>query len=409
MGLTLDSIFKPVNDFFSEKFSTGTNSPIYFRFDKLGSIVSDGDFTNPVDSNAGFLPSKAREKFSDIVNKIPFDCDDGLNIEFSGLLSIDSFYHGMISSALPFIPSNSSEQVSKVINDQYDRKHSLAVTLWDNLNIGSTSGLPLEIMPSLATPENWYDKSNGAWLSHSFEVSNTTSVTTAAPKPIQWKFKLVDAEFQKILSSKVDSPVNLNPSHLSIRPNIDTVKTTSRLSMMDNKISSIKAVTPAFSSVSRPAGNIRFSELNASDRIALNNELSAIKPVQEVRTNSFNIAFDWCIVNIERPWLFYEFLFDKSWYNLNASKGELSTRDSNGAHLSSITTSFIAIKNLKIHANWDANDIEASKVAVDFGPFKVDPGIVDMNLTHAGIQIIGWMLQRLPELPPNNDPNTKIN
>jgi len=41
-------------------------------------------------------------------------------------------------------------------------------------------------------------------------------------------------------------------------------------------------------------------------------------------------------------------------------------------------------------------------VATDFGPFKVDSGIVNNSLSHAGIQVVGWLLQHMPPLPPND-------
>ena len=32
----------------------------------------------------------------------------------------------------------------------------------------------------------------------------------------------------------------------------------------------------------------------------------------------------------------------------------------------------------------------------------VDSGIVNNSLSHAGIQVVGWLLQHMPPLPPND-------
>jgi hypothetical protein len=83
------------------------------------------------------------------------------------------------------------------------------------------------------------------------------------------------------------------------------------------------------------------------------------------------------------------------------SKGALSAPDPGGATLTLLPLAAVMIKNLKIEANWTADDLAAAKESTDFGPFKID-GIVNNKLTHEGLQVVGWLVQRTKDLPPMN-------
>jgi hypothetical protein len=86
------------------------------------------------------------------------------------------------------------------------------------------------------------------------------------------------------------------------------------------------------------------------------------------------------------------------------TKGQLTTDDNSGGNIPVLPIAFVAIKELSIEANWSETDIEISKNATDFGPFEVDSQIINNKLSHEGIQIIGWLLQKMPDLPPNDPP-----
>src|ERR1700749_1817102 len=99
MALSFDSIYKPVNDFFIDKFKTDAGSPIFFRFDKFGSAISDEDFYGPGDTD---FTTSAQEAFSDLTNRIPVEDPDGINVFFSSNL-IDSEYNRILNASLPFV------------------------------------------------------------------------------------------------------------------------------------------------------------------------------------------------------------------------------------------------------------------------------------------------------------------
>jgi hypothetical protein len=80
MALSLDSIHQTLNNFFINQFKADAESSVLFRFDKFGSVISDQDFINPISPDLGYSSALAREVFSELVNQIPVEQDDGLNI-----------------------------------------------------------------------------------------------------------------------------------------------------------------------------------------------------------------------------------------------------------------------------------------------------------------------------------------
>ena len=108
------------------------------------------------------------------------------------------------------------------------------------------------------------------------------------------------------------------------------------------------------------------------------------------------------MVTITRSWLFEPFLNNLSWRIPGQGKGQLSAN--NGHGLPALPVGFIAVKNLSIQAPWTPEDITNLMRSVQFGPFNFDSKVVNGAISHKGLQIIGWQLQRLPQLPPNAAP-----
>jgi hypothetical protein len=63
---------------------------------------------------------------------------------------------------------------------------------------------------------------------------------------------------------------------------------------------------------------------------------------------------------------------------------------------------FVMIKALKIKAPWTPADITSLEQSIQFGPFKFDSTVVDGAIGHDGMQIVGWMLRDMSDLPPND-------
>jgi hypothetical protein len=88
-----------------------------------------------------------------------------------------------------------------------------------------------------------------------------------------------------------------------------------------------------------------------------------------------------------------------TWSIPGVGKGQ-STTPPNGMAL--LPIAFVAVRALAIKGNWSNEDVANAARATDFGPFKVDNAIVNGTLSHPGLQIVGWLLQKMPSLPPND-------
>lgn len=112
-------------------------------------------------------------------------------------------------------------------------------------------------------------------------------------------------------------------------------------------------------------------------------------------------------MNIDRPWLKLALLSTKNWWMFDTPAGEYATgsADSNPGMFPLLGTSFIAIRDLKISANWSQEDRNNLGNAASFGPFDLRDGTVNNNTIEVkGLQIIAWISRLMPKLPPLSPP-----
>ncbi len=138
----------------------------------------------------------------------------------------------------------------------------------------------------------------------------------------------------------------------------------------------------------------------------------------------FSLSFDYCVVQLRRPWLSGDFLASSGWFVPGAKAGDLaqaapavaapadSAASVPGATrtppLSWLPVACIAIKNLNISVGAGFDAATASR-ATAFGPFAVRPvqpggGATTDRLTNPGVQIVAWVCAAQPQLPPETDP-----
>ena len=168
----------------------------------------------------------------------------------------------------------------------------------------------------------------------------------------------------------------------------------------------LKPTHKKISNVKRTAVGLKFSKafhgLRLNEKILVKDFIKKESPSKAIKTNDINISFEFCVVNIRRKW-FNEVIcnINRSWYIPGIAKGAL-TNPEIGA-LTHLPVAFLAVKNLNITANWDNLDKKELENVVSFGPFDINNQNIKEkgSLSHDGIQIIGWMLQKLPELPPH--------
>ena len=137
--------------------------------------------------------------------------------------------------------------------------------------------------------------------------------------------------------------------------------------------------------------------------------IATVSTPQHVATQNLSVTFDYCMVQVHRPWLSDAFLQLRNWYVAGYRAGELSSgSDVAGAgNFGVVPTAFIAIKNLSIHADWSNDDKTALGNSVSMGPFALVGRTFDQStntLTCPGMQLVAWVCESQPCIPPASDP-----
>lgn len=140
--------------------------------------------------------------------------------------------------------------------------------------------------------------------------------------------------------------------------------------------------------------------------------------------SQFTMSFDYCLVQLRRPWLSGEFLETPDWYVPGARDGDSSNGPASAVVAATpgagstapaasapaskpfdwLPTACIAIKNLVIRAG---GSLDAASLggATALGPFGFHPGAAGANgIVNPGVQIVAWICLAQPRLPPCSDP-----
>lgn len=136
--------------------------------------------------------------------------------------------------------------------------------------------------------------------------------------------------------------------------------------------------------------------------------ISAASDAQPVEAPDIEIAFQYCVVRLSRPWFPELLLFTKGWHIAGYGADAFATGDlaDSKALFPCVPTGFVAIKNLIIKGTWSQADTAAAAKSVSLGPFSLvgstasGPG----SYTYPGMQIFAWICEPLPPLPPDGDP-----
>lgn len=366
MAVTIENLYKPINDFFIEKFSTDATNRISFKFDQFGTKIALEDFA---------APKNPEEVFSDFVNRMPQITSDSLNVIFSAKKIDQSYFYELLSPSIPAIPADLSAADTEAITQHVSKLQQKAIADYEML-WQARSGVGDKFWVSYPSPAAWYDIQNKTiWEDYNFKAIDQDK-TAASPKGL-WKLKLNENQLQQIVPDlTVSRPARLNPK-------------VSRL----NKIHSQTSAKPSI--------QMRFSEsyahLKLMDKVAVLEKIKKHAPSKDVTASQITVRFQYAIIHIRRPWLFDVFLDNGNWRIPGRIAGEVSATG-NFRHL---PIAFIVVRNLRIVANWSEADKEASKQATNFGPFQLSGQIDESgSLGYDGIQVIGWILQEMFSFPP---------
>jgi hypothetical protein len=148
--------------------------------------------------------------------------------------------------------------------------------------------------------------------------------------------------------------------------------------------------------------------LKFADRAVLQRAILQHAPAKPMSSDKFSISFSYCLVKVQRPWLYHPFLLNKNWYVPGYKEGSFSkaTPRNNDGIFPAIPIALVAIKDLQITANWSDADANNAQNAMAFGPFSLAGSKFENNaLSLKGMQIIAWIYNVTPFLPANADPS----
>jgi hypothetical protein len=412
MALSLDSIYKPFNDFFTTRFATKEGETTQFRFARLPHTFVDSDFQTPMNPDAGPSAALAQQVFSEAVDGIATLDDDGRRVSMGTSAFSDLYHDQILLPSKPFIPPAVTDATQRQdYLDNFIQINADAKLRWENSKAASLEAGEIgnQYRPSTPSPATWWDKNAAVWTHQSFQITAAAPSTTQPTKPNDQllRMKIDDAKFSSMLNARVaakapapalsaKSGAMLRPAATMSRSPAMFASKMSNVAVADREVMVDEMPIKAKPSVSYKA---QLATLPFKQRAAFQYEVAQDAPTQPVASTEVTISFDFCVVNVEREWLHDAFVNNRYWYIPGQGKGELSANNGRGAP--AIPEGFVAIKNLRIKAPWTEQDISNLSNSVQFGPFNFSSNVVDGALCHDDIQIVAWKLRVLPDLPPN--------
>ena len=295
--------------------------------------------------------------------------------------------------------------------------------------------------PVNAIPSNWYDLSaDGNWTTISIGAADDPPLTRQPRRfsPALTEWKTLDPGDKMILVKPLDvqlfepepSPSVVEASHTTdphtvvakpsavainkvflrnavltedpqLRLNHQTVQRVSaRRNFSETAIKSGMILK-------QRTGSNKLSVYTAARLRTLTDIVAANATPKPISTDSLSISFRLCLVQMNRPWFSQALLSLPGWYLPGFSKGSLSDAVSLTAPMALVPTACILIRDLSIKGQWSEEDKATVANAASFGPLSLlgrdyDDGAA--TITVAGMQSIGWVCERMPILPPVNDP-----
>jgi hypothetical protein len=268
--------------------------------------------------------------------------------------------------------------------------------------LGSYDG-PTAFHPTYPTPIDWYDLTKtGNWQSYSYDASAQTPAP-ATPVPvapnvrIQWH--ILPEEMRPLVFQR---PIQGRPPMAGVYAHPMFM----RSQMTLNRAIPTNVAAPAATSAHlAPMASTQMVEITSLNSVA---NIATQTTPQPVETPKFTMSFDYCVVQLRRPWLSGDLLATPGWYVPGAHRGDYASGGpANTGPFAVLPTAFIAVKNLVIDAAWSENDAAARTKAGAFGPFSL-LGLAsdDKNAMQCpGLQSIAWICSPQPHLPPDSDPS----
>jgi hypothetical protein len=366
------------------------------------------------------------EQFSGLANLLPEL--DGTSIASPGLLSADGAYGAMLAQARPLTAD--------------DLPGLGGVKGPAELAFDQASELPLihggtEYRPALPIPPDWpLPSGDAAWASYNYTTEQKTSITAPSPPPtpgvprpnVLWRWRIAPPALMGSVKSVaavatsippppppapsaavVDRVAVLHTPFVRAQPARATVAAplhlaTAARAMMDVGLAERSELPPRPMPIKAPPIIIRSQVLQAQLQ-----EVRAQSQPQAVTSTSMELSFRYCLVTARRPWISGAFLTARNWFIPRIRAGEIASGTGLGqGSFEVMPTAALCVRDLTIKAAWSAEERAVLPAMTKFGPFSLVGSKLDAastSLICPGTQIVGWVMEPMPKLPPNSDPS----
>src|ERR1017187_1295467 len=400
--------------------NSGTATQPFLAFE-VGMPISDAALRNPADTTK-YSSALALEFLSHRANTVP-SIEERLFVETSN--TVDGLYEILLRGSNPVNAAN-MELLGAI-------KRTALAAFEDVLQ--AEGGVSEPFHPTHGDPEDWYDQANtGNWTSlHVDRADNpiTPTALASAPAPVYSKrllqWNLAPMEFRSELNKPAaEVPLStlvamraaplaaatpfrpapaLQLAKMSLAMTVAPVARTTRAAQFNPAV---------FASSRSPIQ--RKVVLTQEGRRLADETVSTPPPATPpptpqpaVSSDAFTINVDISIIKLRRPWLSDGLLNLGGWFVPSAAKGSFS--DGTGAtgtgHLPVLPVACVLIRNLSVHAQWSESDQNNIENSTHLGAFGLQGRTYDRNsatLTVPGMQIVAWICDPLPVLPPADAP-----
>lgn len=130
-------------------------------------------------------------------------------------------------------------------------------------------------------------------------------------------------------------------------------------------------------------------------------DVSTTRPVE---TTGFAISFEYTVVVFDRAWWDDVFLGLGGWHIPGIEPGLFATGTASptaSQFITLMTAGMVVVRNLDIRAAWSGDDRAAASSATSLGPFCIaGADWTEERLRRPGFQVIAWLCQVPPKMPP---------
>ncbi|HVT11530.1 MAG TPA: hypothetical protein VHE55_04625 [Fimbriimonadaceae bacterium] len=443
MPITWDSLQEALNDELMGRFKqlVGSADGMFVSLSTAALPILDADFRlDGNDPNSPYVVAKARDWVARVNNHC---CQfDGANRATLMMDRIDDVLEfQVVDPSEPWTPPNTGPNDVLSLENTFAAVKAETQKRLETSKMAAADGTPTTLRICQTSPDRWFDATQtAAWVSFSKELKEaappgppqTTQpvppvhtlpdlpphpvfpIGRHSPPPPLLSFKPSNEDIIEHLKPLPEKPDFESPLRRQVLMMPQSGLRTKLLTAAEPHTSigshsvtalSVEPDSPVIKAKPFQLHTQLLKEGNVlpiEDRIFLRSSLVDTAPKADSTTPFLTISFDFMIVVLDRPWFFLPYIQNRNWYVPATKAGEFAGGTQGKGKLSAVQTAMLIIKNLSIRGQWSDSDRSQLGNIDQFGPFHVTQAA--SSLAWSGMQLIGWICQVMPTLPPASGP-----